>query len=437
MPPHDATSYHELGYALEQVHRLDDAVNCYRQALLLNPQSDATYNNLGNCLYALGRFEPAHEAFRAAIRIAPENTLYYRNFVQSKRLKRDDPCFAAMQELVARAATLGVEQQVQLHFAYGQALADTGEAQLSFEHFMLGNALKRRSVTYDEAGTLELFARLPRLLSAEVLRATHGLGDPAHSPIFIVGMPRSGSSLIEQILASHPEVYGAGELPEFAQALGASLKRGVDDPARLDVDALAEVTAEPLRTLGADYLQRMQAAVHTQQPYRFITDKYLSNFIYVGLIHLALPNARIIHCRRNPVQTCLSSFSRLFNDVPFSYDLGELGRYYRAYDALMAHWRAVLPAGTMLEVDYESVVNDIEPNVRRLLAHCDLAWHPRCVDFHRTERQVITASAAQVREPLFKTSLQRWQPAADLVQPLLDGLGPRLAGQQGEGAVPA
>jgi hypothetical protein len=160
--------------------------------------------------------------------------------------------------------------------------------------------------------------------------------------------------------------------------------------------------------------------------YTRFTDKYPFNFINVGLIHLALPNARFIHSRRSPLQTCLSIFSRLFHDVAFSYDLGELGRYYRAYDALMAHWRSALPEGVMLEINYEELVDDFEGNVRRILAHCGLDWDEHCLAFHQTTRQVTTASSEQVRRPLYRTSLRRWQPRQALLEPLFDGLGPEL-----------
>jgi hypothetical protein len=160
-------------------------------------------------------------------------------------------------------------------------------------------------------------------------------------------------------------------------------------------------------------------------PLRF-TDKYPFNFINVGLIHLALPNARFIHSSRSPLQTCLSIFSRLFHDVPFGYDLAELGRYYRAYDALMAHWRSALPEGVMIEVQYERLVDDFEATVRRMLVHCGLDWDDRCLAFHQTTRQVTTASSAQVRRPLYRTSLRRWQPRRALLEPLFEGLGPAL-----------
>jgi hypothetical protein len=169
-------------------------------------------------------------------------------------------------------------------------------------------------------------------------------------------------------------------------------------------------------------LRRIHAVVSNAQDYQRITDKYLFNFVYLGMIHLALPNARFIHIRRDPVETCLSIYSKLFGDIPFAYDLGELGRYYRAYADLMAHWRSILPEGTMIEIQYEDLVNDFEYNIRRMLAHCGLAWDERCMLFHQTRRQVLTMSAGQVREPLFRSSLRRSRPAQTLLQPLLDGL---------------
>jgi len=408
LDPNNADIHHNLGWILEQMHCLEEAVACYQRAVQLGPLVDGSYNNMANCLQSLGRFDEAHEAYRRAIEIAPQSMLYYRNFVQSKRMTLEDPCFVAMQKLAQHADALTPDNQAQLHFAMGHALADLGQNDLSFEHLLKGNAMHRRSVNYNEAMTLDLFGHIPQFLNADVLKAKRGLGDPSASPVFIVGMPRSGSTLIEQILASHPQVFGAGERPDFGKALVGALARSEADHSKLNFDAMHDLR---------------------------ITDKYPFNFINVGLIHLALPNARFIHSRRAPVEICLSIFSRIFQDVPFGYDLGELGRYYRAYDALMAHWRAALPEGVMIEVQYEDLVDDLEGNVRRMLAHCGLDWDERCLAFHQTQRQVITASATQVRKPLFRTSLERWRPAAELLQPLYDGLGPEMANaERGRGA---
>ncbi|MFM0739741.1 sulfotransferase [Paraburkholderia xenovorans] len=438
LDPHNADSRHGLGWTFEQMHRLDDAVVAYREAVHRNPKADGSHNNMGNCLQALGRFDEAHEAYRRAIDAAPQVAVYYRNFVQSKRLAVDDPVFMSLQQLADDSASQSQANQAEIHFAYGQALSDVGRNDASFEHFLKGNALYRTGVRYNEAETLGLFEQLPNLLNADVLAAKRGLGEPSAAPIFIVGMPRSGSTLIEQILASHPQVIGGGERTEFGEALVKCIARDADDPLRVDIEALQNVTAGALSTLGADYLCRMQSVLPNLQgiepadagtaasAHTHFTDKYPFNFMNVGLIHLALPNARFIHSSRSPLQTCLSIFSRIFHDVPFGYDLGELGRYYRAYDALMAHWQRVLPEGVLIEIKYEELVEDLEGNVRRLLAHCGLDWNERCLAFHQTSRQVSTASAAQVRRPIYKTSVQRWQPQPALLQPLFDGLGPAL-----------
>ncbi|HEX3636039.1 MAG TPA: sulfotransferase [Paraburkholderia sp.] len=436
--PRNADLHHGLGWAFEQMHRLEQAVEAYREAVRLKPGADGSHNNMANCLQALGRFDESHEAYRRAIEAAPQVPLYYRNFVQSKRLGADDPVFAGLEQLVGVAASFAPANQAEIHFAYAQALSDVGRNDASFDHFLKANALHRPGVHYDEAASLGLFACLPEFLSAEVLAAKRGLGDPSAAPIFIIGMPRSGSTLIEQILASHPQVFGAGERSEFGEALVNCIGRDAGDPLRIDIEALQNLSATQLRPLGADYLRRMHTALPELRAatpgYARFTDKYPFNFVNVGLIHLALPNARFVHSSRSPLQTCLSIFSRIFHDVPFGYDLGELGRYYRAYDALMAHWQQVLPEGTMIEIKYEELVEDFEVNVRRLLAHCGLEWDERCLSFHQTVRRVSTASAAQVRRPLYKTSVQRWQPQPALLRPLLDGLGPELAPADSFGA---
>jgi tetratricopeptide (TPR) repeat protein len=458
--PGNADIHHGLGWTFEQMHRLEEAVDAYGEAARLNPLADGSINNIGNCLQALGRFDEAHDAYRRAIRSAPRVPLYYRNFVQTKTLTVDDPVFASLAQLVGDAGSLSRGDQAELYFAYGQALSDVGRHDDSFDHLLKANALYRAGTRYNEAESLGLFAQMPNWLTPEALAAARGVGDPSAAPIFIVGMPRSGSTLIEQILASHPQVFGAGERTEFGEALLKCMSRDPADPLRLDIEAVQRASAAQLNALGAGYLQlmqkmeplaqddtkhrnneasggshearRMQDGPQKDAPrYTHFTDKYPFNFINVGLIHLALPNARFIHSSRSPLQTCLSIFSRIFHDVPFGYDLGELGRYYRAYDALMAHWHRVLPEGVMIEVKYEDLVDDLESNVRRMLAHCGLAWDERCLAFHQTARQVNTASSAQVRRPIYKTSVRRWQPRDALLEPLFDGLGPALIAADG------
>jgi tetratricopeptide (TPR) repeat protein len=431
LAPGNADIHHNLGWVLQQMDRLDEALACYQQAVRLDPRLHGSYNNLANCLQSLGRFAEARDAYRQAIDAAPDNALYYGNFMQLQRLDAGHPYFAALEELASRVDSLTPDNQAQLHFAFGNALADAGQNERAFAHILRGNAMYRRSVPYDEATTLALLSRLPGWFAKDVFKSVDERRDTPDGPVFIVGMPRSGSSLIEQILASHSQVFGAGERAEFGHAVFTAITPDGLNLPDINIQAVHNVSARQFASLGADYLRRIHAALPEARSYRHFTDKYPFNFSHLGLIRLALPNARIIHCRRAPVETCLSIFSRTFRDVPFGYDLGELGRYYRAYDALMAHWRRVLPAHVMLEVQYEELVGDLESTVRKMLAHCGLAWDERCLAFHQTRRQVTTASASQVRQPLYRTSLRRWRPDDELLKPLLDGLGPELAGEGG------
>ncbi len=234
-----------------------------------------------------------------------------------------------------------------------------------------------------------------------------GLGDPSPVPIFILGMPRSGSTLVEQILASHPQVLGAGEL----RTLDRLVHQGGG------IEALATLQAEDCRRLGERYLADLRSLPAGKTR---ITDKMPGNFMYVGLIQLILPHAKIIHTMRDPVDTCLSCFSRLLSvGHHFSYDLAELGRYYRHYRELMDHWRSVLPAGTMLDVAYEDVVDDLEGQTRRMLEYLGLPWDERCLSFHKTVRPVVTASSVQVRRPLYRSGVARWRQYEAHLGPLL------------------
>jgi tetratricopeptide (TPR) repeat protein len=407
--PRSVAIQHAMGHLLEQMLRLDDAIICYRRATQIDPNADGSYSNMGNCLQALGHFDKAHLAYRQAIAIAPETTLYYRNLVQSDRLSVDDPCFVAMESLVTRLDTLTKENQYNLLFAYSQALMNLGHNAKAFEHVLVANKLHRELKPYDEAATLQRMNNLQNLITADVIKAHQGKGHQSIAPIFIVGMPRSSSTLIEQILSSHPDVIGLGERPSFEFA-----QREFD---------LSNITEESLVELGSSYLRRIQLADPNVRYSLHFTDKFLFNFINVGLIHMTFPNAKIIHCQRSTIDNCMSIFTRIFNDVPFSYDLGELGRYYRSYEQLMEHWRNVLPSGVMLDMQYEDLVNDFEPNVRRILDHCNLSWNDKCLEFHKTTRRVNTASVAQVRQPLFKSSIERWRPDDQVLKPLYDALG--------------
>ncbi len=379
-----------------------------------SPGGAALERQRGLILAELGRLDEASAAFAASLAAAPQGAVY-RELANCRRLAPGSPHIAAMQDLAARADALSAEERTHLHFALGRALTDTGEPAAGFAHFLRANALHRPRVRYDEAATLRLLARIaasfPPALFAHDAMSRAG----ERAPIFIVGMPRSGSTLIEQILASHPDVVAGGERPDFGAAVRAA---GIDTEDAPYPESVASLDAAALAALGDAYRARVAVP-----PGRVPTDKMLANALFVGLIHLALPDARIVHARRDAVDTCLSCFAELFvNDVPFAYDLGELGRFSRAHTALMDHWRAVLPEGVMLDVDYERLVAEPEAGARLLLAHCGLSWDPAVLRFHERRNPVRTASLAQVREPIHARSVGRWRPDEAALRPLLQAL---------------
>jgi tetratricopeptide (TPR) repeat protein len=417
LKPRDASAWRNMGDAWRSLKGFDTAIASYRAALVSDPGDVTAMNHLGGVLTITGRLDAAASVYEAALKVQPQNVGVHFNYATVKRFAADDRRLPLLEDLAACEASLPEEARVALHFTLGKAYADLGNGERSFHHLSLGNRLERRNLTYDELAALSLFERIKSAFSKDLLRTRSGAGHLSEIPIFIIGMPRSGTSLVEQILASHPKVFGAGEVNHFSTAASAFAVRTRSQYPEM----LAKLSDDDLRELGKAYLAQVSAAAGSAER---IVDKMPANFQSAGLIHLALPRARIIHVRRDPVDTCLSCFAQLFAEgQPFAYDLAELGRYYKGYDALMAHWRAVLPPGAMLEVQYEDLVGDLETQARRLVRYCGLGWDERCLSFHQTQRPVQTASLVQVREPLHAKSVGRWRLYGARLRPLLDTLG--------------
>jgi tetratricopeptide (TPR) repeat protein len=396
-----ARELHDHGRDAETIPFLRKAIQ-HRQS---DPQ---LHEMLGALFHALGHFEEAQQCLEKTVSLAP-NGHRYRDLAMMTKFSPGNPHIASMERLIQNKH-LPATEKMALHFALGKAYYDLLDIDLSFEHQLAANRLRRSSIVYDEAHALSQMRRLQNV-SADFLRTKASFGNASDSPIFIVGMPRSGSTLIEQILASHPQIGTLGETLAFENSVRGIL--GTIDPAR----STLAVQPEQLRSIAAAYLAST-ARVRGQE--KRIVDKMLPNFLYAGLIHVVFPNARIIHSVRDPIDTCLSCFSTEFPaGAPYLYNLTELGRYYKAYAATMRHWSAVLPPGILLEVRYEDLVSAPEQHARRLVQHCGLDWNPACLDFYKTERAVWTASAAQVRKPIYTNSLKRTLPRGDLVAPLL------------------
>jgi tetratricopeptide (TPR) repeat protein len=417
--PEFADAHNNLGITLKDQDRTDEAMVHYERALAIDPNHAEALNNVGNVFKERGRFEEAMAHYERAIAIQPSYAEAHYNRSEIQRFHRGDSDMAALEALVDRA-DLPPNKALYAHFALAKAFDDTGDYVRAFDHMREGNALKRAQIDYDEPAVLALFERISATFDRSLIESFREAGDPSSIPVFVLGMPRSGSTLIEQILASHPQIHGAGELMHLERTVGA-LAAG--DPPVPYPECVPAMDATALRELGRDYLTHLRAVSSDKVR---IVDKLPGNFLSIGLIRLILPNARIIHSMRDPMDTCVSCYSRLFTSgLHYTYDLAELGRYCRSYLELMDHWRSVLPPDAMLDVSYEAVVDDLQGQARRLIDYCGLPWDNRCIAFHKTDRPVKTASAVQVRQPLSRGSLQRWRKYEAGLVPLQEALGER------------
>lgn len=411
LAPHRDDVANALGLVLAAAGRQRDALPFLERAAIASGAAPL-WNNVGTVLKELGRFDDALVAFDRAWAHDPTLAAPLLGVAESKTFRDGADAHLARMEALARdVSMLSAEQRTYLHFALGKAYDDLGCTDEAFAQLSAGNTLKRQSVAYAESAALGLFARLKAVFDASVVQRPRG-GSSDRTPIFVLGMPRSGTTLVEQIISSHPLAGAAGEISamnDVTRSLGGFPEQ------------LHALSDEAFFNLGESYARVLRR--HAPDAPR-ITDKTPSNIYLVGLIHLALPGATIVHVQRDPVDTCFSCYSKLFTrEQGQTYDLGELGRYYRAYHDLMRHWDEVLPAGRVLSVRYEDVVADIEGQARRLIAHCGLEWDERVLAFHENTRAVSTASASQVRQPIYATSVARWRRYEAHLGPLLEALG--------------
>ena len=408
LAPNSPAALCGLGEAAGGLGLHEKAVPCFERAVALAPDFALAHYNHGTALAYLGRKAEAKKAFARAVELEPGNHAFHSALIGLEKTAADSEHLKALEAQAADADRLDKNDRIALHFTLAKAYDDTGDYARAFEQLQRGNAAKRGR--YDVQRDLARFRAIAQAFPAEFLAARAGQGAPAEAPVFIIGMPRSGTTLVEQILASHSVVFGAGEQPILPDFINAG-RAGRDFPAAVDTLAEGE-----WRSLGEAYAKALRAL--SPQAAR-ITDKLPLNFQLAGLIHITLPKARIIHVRRDPLDTCFSCYSILFDDdLDFAYNLEDLGRYYRGYQGLMEHWQTVLPAGAMLEVQYEKLVADLEPEARRLIDFCGLAWDERCLKFHETVRPVETASMHQVRQPLYRTSVGRAARYAPWLEPL-------------------
>jgi tetratricopeptide (TPR) repeat protein len=384
-------------------------MHCQR-ALAIDAGNVEAHNNLGSALKSKGLFAEAALEYEAALAIEPDYALAIKNLADISKIQPDDPLIPRIEQLL-RSESLPVERREQCHFALGKCFNDVGTYDKAFEQYRAGNEIKKERHSFDAGAYARETDRLMATFDRAFFEQRNSHGSNSERPIFIVGMPRSGTTLVEQIIASHPDVFGAGELPHFNRLVK-------NLPARLRDAAYPECVAgidpKTASQLADEYLGYLRS-LSPDAPQ--VTDKLPQNFRHLGLITLLLPHARIISCRREPLDVCLSCYFQDFFAQPFSHDLADIGRFYREYDRLMAHWISVLPL-PILEVQYEDLVGDMEAVSRRMISFCGLNWDDACLAFHKHERPVQTASDWQVRQPIYRTSVERWRRYEKHLEPL-------------------
>lgn len=431
LDPHSPDAHFETGTIYQRISKLPEARRHYEEALRLRPgDADATAN-LGLVLQSEGKVDEAAAWFREAVALRPATSFayyYLGEMAKAGRYQLSDDDLAAM-EVAAAAEGISAREASMLSFALATELDRRKRYDEAFRHYRRANELKREyaaewGLVFSPSKHEDAVERLIEFFTPQRVRELATSGITTEVPVFVVGMPRSGTSLIEQILASHPQVFGAGELmeiPEITDSLSGEQGRAARYPA-----CVAEAGPGVLRRHAEAYVRVL---TEMGDDAARVIDKLPGNFLHLGLIAILFPRARVIHCRRDPRDSCLSCFQQNFRNLVFTSSLEFLGRYYRAYERLMEHWRKVIPL-RMYEIEYEVLVDGLEEKSREMVEFCGLAWDDRCLTFYRTERIVHTASELQVRQPVYRSSIGRWKRYEAHLGPLFDA----LAGKEGAGA---
>ncbi len=397
--------------ALGRIGEFEDALRLYEQVLEHAPRQPRIWMSYGHMLKTVGRGTDGQAAYRRAIALMPELGEAWWSLANLKTVRFSDEDIAAMEQALARG-DIAEEDRFHLDFALGKALEDRGAVDQAFAHYAAGNALRRTRLDYDPDETSRFVDRLIEIATPEFFAERKGQGCDAPDPIFVLGMPRAGSTLVEQILSSHSLIEGTSELPDMPVIARRDPRYPLNLPG---------MGSDEVRDAGEEYLRRTRIQRKTERP--FFIDKLPNNWAHTVLIMAALPNARIIDPRRHPLGCCFSNFKQHFaRGQAFSYSLEDMGRYYRDYVRLMAHLDRVQP-GRVHRVFYENMVDDTEAEVRALLGFCGVEFEQACLAFHKTERAVRTASSEQVRQPIFREGTESWKAFSAHLDPLRAALG--------------
>jgi tetratricopeptide (TPR) repeat protein len=417
----DNSGYRNLrAVVLSKIGEYRESIEIYADVLREHPGEPKIWLSYGHALAAAGQEAESIAAYRRSIELAPAFGEAYWSLANLKTFRFGATELAKMQALLP-GNDLTDEDRLHFHFAIGKALEDGAHYSSAFEQYASGNRLRRRQIAYEADETTSHARRSMGLFTAEYFEARRGFGSDATDPIFILGLPRAGSTLVEQILASHSAVEGTAELPDILAMVQVLSRRGAGSVTKKYPELLADLSAEDCRQLGQQYLD--QTRIQRKTDASFFIDKMPNNFLHIGLIRQILPNAKIVDARRHPLACCFSGFKQHFaRGQHYTYDLEDIGRYYRDYVELMAHFDGVLP-GKIHRVFYESMIEDTESEVRRLLSYCGLPFEASCLRFYENRRAVRTASKQQVRQPIFHDSMQQWRHFEPWLDPLKKTLG--------------
>lgn len=415
LKPSNPESYANLTNCLLGAGRYEEALTCGEKAIRLDPKNPNNYDNLARVLSHLGRLTEATSNFEKAIALDGTFGAAYLNFSRIKKFSEKDRSFIDKIEKQLQSS-LPVEERIRLHFVLGKAYDDCRQYDKAFTHFRQANVLSkpRRPVPPD---LKHLLKSLKKVFTKERLNMASEIGNASDIPVFIVGMPRSGTSLIEQIISRHSRASGAGELTtifEFGEEIYPP-----QDYKNYVSEWIKSLNQDNLNKYAATYLDVLRK---NKENSLHITDKLPENYFYLGFIHLLFPNAKIIHAIRNPIDTCLSCYFQSFTSVDWSYDMDWIVKRYRLYRQIMAYWKSVFPPGIILDVNYESLIENQEAESRKLIAHCGLDWEEGCLDYQNDQRAVATASLWQVRQPIYKSSVKRWMNYAPHIVHLVKSL---------------
>ncbi len=414
--PHNAHAHAGLANALKDLGRHEEAVASYKTALALRPNHAETLSNLGQTRYELGQVDEGTSDFRHALAADPGHVHAHYNLAKATKFSGGDPQIAQMQALLAQRPE-GSRDRILLHFALAKACEESGQIEQAYGHLAEGNRLRKTQLGYTPERDKRLFDQVKATFSSgkEVRLETKDLkpADAGKTPIFILGMPRSGTTLVEQIIASHSLVHGAGELPILGRILGPQFDK-------LAPGKGLSVNAYKLKALRKGY-QAGLAALNVAEP--FVTDKLPGNFLWLGFIRTAMPEARIIHVSRDPMATCWSNFKQFFAaaGMGYAFDLQDVAAFYKLYEDIMAFWRERFAEG-IYELNYEQLTENQEAETRKLIEWCGLDWEDQCLAFHETDRAVSTASSLQVREAMYTGSSANWTKFEAHLGPLKQGL---------------